>query len=416
MREFSSTIRTLDPPIPWSHWSHFGFFLGLDRIRGESNTEYRDRLLDVMIHRAGSTHFGLAHAINRELGLLYTDNAITIIHKTAPDGQPIVRDLTVAVRADAMVFLSETFLVEDEAHTIPSDTLEISLSRNIERHNLTAKDSSNNIVAPDDYVINPYRNTIRFKDTHAGTDLLISYNYHISVATNQTLANMVTEVTASITANAEQFVNATVASGYETKSGIGIPLFPPSDISGTHIAFDHEEYYDELRAPWGEAHTRSLNDPLFIESKLDVSRSMLRTCLMRYVEEARNIAHIEWSKTIFDFDRWATNMGLAEVPFLFDANVVHWTCENPQHTVEFTAEENNALEGVCPIDGSSLKRVGVPPSQMASGIGGDDDLKVIIEKENPAFDYTADTYDYITVTSIELEVPSYEQALINEGL
>ena len=47
----------------------FGILLGLPRLEEERNAEYKQRLLDVMVHRANSTKRGLIYGITRELGL-----------------------------------------------------------------------------------------------------------------------------------------------------------------------------------------------------------------------------------------------------------------------------------------------------------------------------------------------------------
>ena len=47
----------------------WGIMLDTPRLDNEDNYSYKDRLLDVMAHRANSTYMGLIYAITRELGL-----------------------------------------------------------------------------------------------------------------------------------------------------------------------------------------------------------------------------------------------------------------------------------------------------------------------------------------------------------
>lgn len=58
-----------------------GVMLGLPRLRGEKNKDYKRRLLDVGANKGASTYPGLINSINRELGLLFYD-AITVSVKT----------------------------------------------------------------------------------------------------------------------------------------------------------------------------------------------------------------------------------------------------------------------------------------------------------------------------------------------
>jgi hypothetical protein len=66
-----------------------GLLLGLPRLKGEKNAEYKQRLMDVMVHRGGSSYQGLIHAITRELGLKITD-AISITPVLDGNNIPLV--------------------------------------------------------------------------------------------------------------------------------------------------------------------------------------------------------------------------------------------------------------------------------------------------------------------------------------
>ena len=77
-------------------FDYFGMLLGLPRIHGEKNADYRKRLWDVYVRRAGPTQEGLINGITRELGLNQFD-ALTISF-TGPDTispRVIVRDVQI---------------------------------------------------------------------------------------------------------------------------------------------------------------------------------------------------------------------------------------------------------------------------------------------------------------------------------
>ena len=57
----------------WNCFDEFGLLLGLPRIPGERNYEYKQRLLDVYINPANATYIGLKNGISRELGLSAAD-------------------------------------------------------------------------------------------------------------------------------------------------------------------------------------------------------------------------------------------------------------------------------------------------------------------------------------------------------
>jgi len=60
----------------WNCFDEFGLLLSLSRIPGETNSTYKDRLLDVYTNPANSTYSGLRYGIARELGLSYDDVSI----------------------------------------------------------------------------------------------------------------------------------------------------------------------------------------------------------------------------------------------------------------------------------------------------------------------------------------------------
>jgi len=60
----------------WNCFDEFGLLLGLPRILGEKNADYKERLLDVYTNPANSTYSGLINGISRELGLSTGDISI----------------------------------------------------------------------------------------------------------------------------------------------------------------------------------------------------------------------------------------------------------------------------------------------------------------------------------------------------
>jgi hypothetical protein len=53
----------------WNYFDEFGLLLACPRLKEETNSEYKNRLLDVFRYPAGSHSVGLMHGIARELGI-----------------------------------------------------------------------------------------------------------------------------------------------------------------------------------------------------------------------------------------------------------------------------------------------------------------------------------------------------------
>lgn len=58
----------------WNFFDEFGLLLGVNRLEGERNAAYRERILDVFRRPANATKEGLQNGIARELGLTRTVN------------------------------------------------------------------------------------------------------------------------------------------------------------------------------------------------------------------------------------------------------------------------------------------------------------------------------------------------------
>lgn len=68
---------------------YHGSFLGLQRLPEEKNAEYKQRLLDVYVHRANSSYTGLVNGITRELGLeFFTPIQVTLAAGVDPSWSP----------------------------------------------------------------------------------------------------------------------------------------------------------------------------------------------------------------------------------------------------------------------------------------------------------------------------------------
>ena len=77
---------TSEPKNIVNNFDFIGLLLGLPRLHGEKNVDYRRRLWDVYVHRASSCETGLVNGITRELGLCQYD-AFTIDY-TTPEYTP----------------------------------------------------------------------------------------------------------------------------------------------------------------------------------------------------------------------------------------------------------------------------------------------------------------------------------------
>lgn len=89
-----SNVQNVGTPLVYQVSNQFdehGALLGLTRLRGEKNWEYKRRILDVFTHIANSSYRGLVHGITRELGLELTP-LLEIGPKLNESGQIMCKD------------------------------------------------------------------------------------------------------------------------------------------------------------------------------------------------------------------------------------------------------------------------------------------------------------------------------------
>lgn len=94
-----------------------GVMLGLPRLQGEKNKDYKRRLLDVGPNKGASTYPGLINAINRELGLSFY-NAITIsvsIGETPANPAIVVNSAEILLYSDYPATIEETIELYDSS-------------------------------------------------------------------------------------------------------------------------------------------------------------------------------------------------------------------------------------------------------------------------------------------------------------
>jgi len=60
----------------WNCFDELGMLVSLDRISGEKNKAYKQRILDVYANPGNSTHNGLINSISRELGIAHSEVSV----------------------------------------------------------------------------------------------------------------------------------------------------------------------------------------------------------------------------------------------------------------------------------------------------------------------------------------------------
>ena len=414
--QFTGELVRIEVP---NHFDEFGTLLDLPRIPNEGITGYRLRLLDVFNHRAGNQHRGLVYGMNRELGMRYYDAGLILRPRQRTDGQPVARDMSVEIKADGIRFYSSRFSSRRETHTVPTDTLTIKLNYDISSPDPYVEYNSERI-ARRYYRVDEDLNEITFHHDYAGLEIQVTYQYAKNVPINQSMGDIVADInTLQLgTGTGDAYIAiASLAQGCSTgDTGEGLAMLPRETVIGrrsTHTG----DYYDAVHCPWGQVSVRALHDIDYVNANLNQYGTYFGTVLMRLVEAAKNVAHVTWDQMTFGYDRFNYMLGLSEIPTLLDARVGRWTCTNPAHTATYRPEEAASLRMRCPRDDYPMVLVGIGPKAMQSGVGGPDDLRMIVEESE--YETVEPTiYDVVSVINgtFTTQTGDVENEMQQEGL
>lgn len=80
---------TSTPQHIYNDFDRQGLLMQLPRLQNESNQTYKQRLMDVFVHRASSAHHGLINGITRELGLSII-NCMSVVPVMDSDDVPLL--------------------------------------------------------------------------------------------------------------------------------------------------------------------------------------------------------------------------------------------------------------------------------------------------------------------------------------
>lgn len=385
-------------------FDNWGRLLDLPRIPQEDPAAYKTRLLDVFPHRAGPQHLGLVFGLNRELGLTVYDPALVIKPYYLGNGQPSVIDLSMNIQADGVHILTSRFERVREQHTIDRDNLRVELQKQSIQLSPTVEYKSVRVDRRV-YEVDEDRNELVFPHEYAGRDIKVTYIYEEIVPITGTMQSVVDGINGLMMPGDQSPVaRAFLANNLPgSASAEGLAMMPTESVFGLHES-NTGDYYNELYAVWGQASIRSLSDDHYIDANLNDDGTYYGTILMRLVEASRRIARVTWGQTLFDRDRFSDIMGLAEIPTLTDAKAGVWRCSDPNHAREYGAEHAAGLFMKCPRCSRPLSFHGVHPLQLKSGVGGEDDLKVIVEDgEYSGIEPTI--YDAVAVLNGEFVTP-----------
>jgi hypothetical protein len=377
----------------YNTFDDFGAQHGVDRLQvyDETNVQFRVRIKDAFLHPAESNLLGLHHAIARDLDLPYDDEALTIIPNQLPYSgrmDQFYPSLRVNIRTNDIAIASPFFLVHNEHHRVQPQDLTVRLD--IEPHygpDPEVFSPPGNKVSDKEYAVDATSDTIRFKgESWAGREVFVTYarNYHVGIGEATTLSTVKTDLEAILIEGRQLFLVtlSPYRDGTETSDGL---LRGPLDIQSTARFRDKDgviQYGRSVR--WTNLSLHRLTDPAFQSRYVNADGSPLNTKVEGYVEVFRGKAHHEWDKVVLGLDVWdpvdQTTEDGSNLPNLTDPIKGYWKSSAVEEQDRFTSTEAFDREFIAEKDRSTMVYIGIPYNEFKSGIGRDNDLKVVVKE------------------------------------
>lgn len=377
----------------------YGSVYGVDRLTSlyESNSEYKTRIKDVFIHPAGSSLEGLHYSIARNLNLTYDDEAMIIqpaflASNSGERSDAYYPGMTLIIDTNYAAVAAPGFRVYSEHHVVDPQSISITLNEPLYLTELD-DDSPLTIDSPlgttlhrNDYSVDKDNNSVTFnKDEMKYGDVWVSYSreYRTSIGTGVTISYLETAL-GDITHDGRPLVTGNQSAAYPTGSSDGLlrQRIPLSSTTRWIDSKGNRKFGNRVR--WTDVSLHELMDSQFQERYKNEYGHLLNTKIESFVEIFKKKAHFDWERSVTDKDMWdpvdETTETASRFDNLWDPIKGFWKSSRFLDQKKYTTTQAIDLGFVSEIDKSELVYMGIPVDEFKSGIGRDQDLKVVIKE------------------------------------
>jgi hypothetical protein len=393
VKKIETTLHTgeIGIQITPNHFDEWGALYGVDRITSiqESNKDYANRIKDVFIHRGESNLRGLHHSICRDLALNYDDYALVLrphLIQESVRSDDLFPNLRVFIDTNYLYIDSRDFWVNDEYHELdPQDdsfvlNYDLSLTSSIE--DVEIKESAGKRIDRRNITYN--EKTKKYHVHKNGIDRVwVNYPKMIkTVISKPTTLSELKNSLNSLSYNGTTLIDATLSSdltGNESADGLVRGIYPIRTYSRYFI--DNSKFYG-VPLRWSNLSVFTLIDESFWDRYINENGHLLNTKIESYVDIFKNKFHLTWDQIVLDEDVWdpilESTEEAATLPFVLDAYFGYWTSSSTDRKYRYDTAQAFDRGFICQYDKSVLKYVGIAKEDIKSGIGRDQDLKVVI--------------------------------------
>lgn len=375
----SVEFKTLDLKAVFNPFDEFGLVLGLERLPGEKNFDYRKRLLDVGQHRPAATREGLLNSISREVGIRPLYDAVSFCAGTDGD-----TDTGVLITESPTIEIAQTGLFYDADTLITEETLvvdRVSLKATLTEYPRFADDIvilyGDVHVDASEYDPDMLGKTIRFKGTsYADATVIVRYHhrkyfpFYTDWPDGITLAELKNQLDAFKNSAGHKYIvmafEDNTGGVVENEKAYKLLVVPPTPLNRTPLVMT--AYPVRILELW---------DPLLKALIENEYGHLYWTQMEGWARDIASKASITWGTCRLDKDHWDIygKRNLDVLPHILDPVPVRFFTVGAG--VEHTHKEYVFYGGYAKDGNTRLDRIGSTNSDFKSGIGHDDHLKVL---------------------------------------
>lgn len=366
----------------YNTFDDFGSLAGVERLPYEANNSYKTRIKDVFIHPAESNLLGLTNSIARNLNLTYDDEALVIKPASIENrfADEVYPGLHIEIDTNTVYVGSQSFYSDHEYHLVDPQDMSIDLRYKVNplfTNDLKVYSSPGNLINSKDYLLE--NGKLKFYEPIE--ESWVSYNKYLEIdkSISKTVYDIYTGLTNLSYENRTLF---TVTTGTANGSADGL-------LKGRYIVRSSSKYIDSdenvqqgTPIKWVNFSLNKLVDPNYQARYTGEFGDLLNSKIESFVKAFKNKSHISFDKLVCDVDVFdpidEDTESSAYIPGVLDPVKGYWKSTNPTENSKFSTAQAIEMDFISPKDKAQMEFYGLKAGQFKSGIGDNDDLKIVI--------------------------------------
>lgn len=379
----------------WNSFDSFGLLAGLSRLPNESNYVFRNRITDAFTNKGGAHYSGLINSINRELGMLRKDSALSFT-ANKKFGQLVEQSIDITSTHTSIFVTANSFVSYDEIQKVDPYQNVLTTSDRI-KEVISLKTLSNTIIPQSKYYIveDTLCNKIHIDPFYSGL-IKITYKYSVGYAYENyvSIASLVNAINGLRNTNGDRVLSVSLdgtmsgseVSKYIYKKGITLNASNDVDVIG-----------------WSRIGLFSISDEEFKQSFIDQNSMFFNSEFYQYVLELKSKTNIEWGFVVCDKDYWdainADWYGRDSLPLAFDVKLSKYVTAIPVSSHLGSFDPWEAFRMSYYYDDRLIKNAGFPQSAFKSGVGYKPDCTVFFVNNTINSSQSQINFNPITISS-----------------